>query len=360
MTAISTQDIQGTDYTIQSDVLKMKNSINYILILGFTTIILLMLEACEEEINLVSESQFSPIVYCILNPQDSVHYLRIGRSYVYEGDANNYKPVYDSLIYPEAYTAYLAEKNNQRIVNEYVFRPDDEFIKDSGLFELGPCQVNSVKCNILSGTEYSLFVHSNESSRLIASKIEVISPIEIIEPIYYPGKSVTLLPDQSLELQWTVKEAGLIYQCFINVKFLEGNKEFQTLKAISYRLSPVIVSGVSELASDFLNGKEFFNFLKKELPLIGSGYSRKLVGFDFEIWAGGPEMALFFSNNKELNTPIGSIRDYSNMDGAQGIFSSRVRAISKNNVFSDLTHNFLADSEETKALGFLRYKEDFK
>lgn len=323
-------------------------------------IILPLLLGCEEDIDLVSDSAFTPVVYCMLNPEDSVHYLRIGRTYIFEGNANSYKPVYDSLIYPEEFSAYLTEKGNQGLGKEIVFESSELFKKDSGFFDFGPCQVYQIKSKIVSGREYSLFVHSEHPARLIAAKIKIIKPIRIIEPVHYPGKTVTLLPDQSLELQWAVKATSLVCQGFLRIKYLEGNKDFQMLKEISYQLPPVKVSNGSEQASTFLNGQKFMNYLKSMLPAISSNNARKLVGFDFEMWAGGPELALFYSSNNEEDSPIGSISDYSNIDGGAGLFSSRVHAVSKNNEFSDLTQNYLAESESTKQLGFLKYGEDFK
>ncbi|MBT4399999.1 MAG: hypothetical protein HOD37_11000, partial [Bacteroidetes bacterium] len=120
--------------------------------------------------------------------------------------------------------------------------------------------------------------YSPELPKLIVGSTMVIPSFEILDPVYMPGREVTLLPDQ---------------------------------------------------------------------------------GFDFEVCAGGEEMALLRQGERDENNPFSQIRSYTNFDGAQGIFSTRVFQTSHNNRFSDITENYLATSAETKQLGFLAHGEEF-
>ncbi|MEA1877868.1 MAG: hypothetical protein U9N86_13510 [Bacteroidota bacterium] len=86
---------------------------------------------------------------------------------------------------------------------------------------------------------------------------------------------------------------------------------------------------------------------------------RKVIGFDLEICIGGEEMNLFIIAEENNSIPVGAAGDYSNLDGAVGIFASRVYSGSYNNRFSDLTIDYLSQSEETAHLGFLKYGEEF-
>lgn len=70
-------------------------------------------------------------------------------------------------------------------------------------------------------------------------------------------------------------------------------------------------------------------------------------------------MNLFILAEENNNIPVGAAGDYSNLDGAVGMFASRVYSGSYNNRFSDLTINYLAQSAETAHLGFLKYGEEF-
>ena len=75
---------------------------------------------------------------------------------------------------------------------------------------------------------------------------------------------------------------------------------------------------------------------------------------------GGPELSIFARSGQNAIVSFTGLDEYSNLDGAVGIYSSQTFSGIYNNRFSDLTINYLANSEKTRQLGFLRYDEDFQ
>ena len=64
-------------------------------------------QSCSEGIDIFSVAPPTPIIYCFLNPDDSVQYLRLSKTFTIPVDNPNHKPSADELIYSEEPEIYL-------------------------------------------------------------------------------------------------------------------------------------------------------------------------------------------------------------------------------------------------------------
>jgi hypothetical protein len=113
------------------------------------------------------------------------------------------------------------------------------------------------------------------------------------------------------------------------------------------------------ILTSYLNGASFIDDLTRFLMPPPTGIHRKIIGFHLLLTVGGPELSVYNRSMENAVASFTGLDDYSNLDGAAGLFSSRTATGSYNNRFSDLTVNNLADNEKTKKLGFLHFKENF-
>jgi len=317
------------------------------------------LSSCSDELELVADSGYSPVVYCILNPDDSIHYLRIGKSYLAFDNARKNPPHSDSLVYQENFYAYLLENNNGEQREIYYFEPSNESVRDSGFFNIENLELLEVQCQLKVGSEYSLYIYSPELPKLIVGSTYVIPPAVILDPVYIPGREVTILPEQGYNLRWTHPSKYAVYQPVLRIHYREGDREFQTFKSLDIQLPHVTKISDAPVVIDYINGQNFYNYLLNQLKAPPVGIKRKVIGFDLTICRSGEEMNLLILAEENHNVPVGASGGYSNLDGAVGIFASRVYCGSYNNRFSDLTVNYLSQSKETAHLGFLKYGEEF-
>lgn len=180
----------------------MKTKISVLTFVIFAAI--LGLNSCSEELEVVADSGYSPVVYCILDPADSVHYLRIGKSYLAFGNARENPPDSDSLVYDENFYAYLVENiNGEETGDIHYFEPAEVNFRDSGFFNSENLELMKVNCQLTLGSEYSLYIFSPDLPDLIVGTTRVIRPARILDPVYYPGREITILPDQGYVMRWT-------------------------------------------------------------------------------------------------------------------------------------------------------------
>ncbi len=97
----------------------MQKGVKYkriIIISVFAAILLSFLQSCEEDIEVFSGDPYAPIVYCLLDPFDTVQYVRLSKSYVIDRGTNSITSEPDSLIYPGDVIVSLERWNNGQLL----------------------------------------------------------------------------------------------------------------------------------------------------------------------------------------------------------------------------------------------------
>jgi len=295
-----------------------------------------------------------------LNPQDSVQHLRISKSFIIKGNPKTESISPDSLILDEEFYAYLEYKKPDGTREIFYFEPTGINRRDSGFFPSEGLAIFQTNCKVSGGSDYGLYIHFPKIPRTISATITAVDGVKIMDPNPLPGREITLLDDQGYLIRWTKSVKFAAYQSFIRFNYLEGDKNSQVTREIDLPQSIIYGDTDNNFLTSYINGASFIKDLTTLLAPPDSGIRRKIIGFDLLMVTGGPEMSVFIRSGQNAITSFTGLDEYSNLDGAAGIFSSRTSTGAYNNRFSDLTINYLADSARTRHLGFLRYNEDFE
>ncbi len=323
-------------------------------------VLLMALAACTSEIDLIYESPGRPVVYCLLNPLDSIQYLRVSRSFIVRGNPDGQAISPDSLVIREDFYAYLECEKPDGTREISYFTLSDISRRDSGLFPHEGLVVFETRFPVEGGKTYGLYVNFPGIPKIVAGSVTAVKPVEILDPVPIPGRELTLLPDQGCLLRWSSSIPFAVYQPVIRLIWLEGDKNFQVRKQLDLPQNLYYGDVESELLTTWLNGASFIADIAAGLAPPDSGMRRKIIGFDLLMTTGGPELSAFSRSGQNAINAFTGLDEFSNLDGAVGIYSSITRAGSYNNRFSDITINHLADGAKTKHLGFMHFTEDFR
>jgi len=325
----------------------------------FFILFVFLINSCESDIDLIFESSGKPVVYCLLNPKDSIQYLRISRSFIIRGNPAGQPVSPDSLILNENFYAYLESENPDGTRKIHYFQLASINQRDSGLFPRDGLVVFQTNCPVQGGNEYGLYINFPERPGLVAGSVTVVNPVEILDPDPLPGREVTFLEDQGYLVRWTKSIKFAVYQPVVRLIFLEGDKHFQIRREMDMPQTLVYGDNENSILTSYLNGAGFIDDLVTNLTPPDSGLRRKIIGFDLILATGGPELAVFTRSGQNSIGSFTGLDEYSNLDGAVGIYSSQTFTGTYNNRFSDLTINYLSESDKTRRLGFLKFNEDF-
>ena len=108
----------------------LKNKINNIFLFFWISF---FLSSCETDVDIIHEAENFPIIYSLLNPDDSVHYVRIQKTFTGYENALFMAKIPDSIYYRNAVVKLETWDNNYKI-QTILLEPSADIIKDKGLF----------------------------------------------------------------------------------------------------------------------------------------------------------------------------------------------------------------------------------
>lgn len=316
------------------------------------------LSACREDVEVFAKPEFIPVVYCLLDPEDSVQTVRISRVFQdrrsqleWQGEYDGY--LADSLnrIYMEApgsdgskITTRFKWKEEIRLVNDTVFARTDLYTAN-----LRPGY----------GIDYQLYVYYPEISKIVYGKTRTVTRVQLVDPALVPGRKVVIAPSQPYVIRWFGTTESVFFQGILDVNYLEDNGQQFISATIRIPLRPVVQYPTINVISQNFSGMHWLQSLRDQIPVRDS-VRRKLADLDFTLYFGGAELALFANSGLNPKGPEGAVADFTNLENARGLFSSissiRVPGIP----LADQTLDTVALHEVTRNLNFLRSYEDFK
>src|SRR5210317_1130425 len=80
-------------------------------------------QSCDQDIDLLTPPEFTPVVYCLLNPQDSVQTARISRVFQDRGQLLEWEREYDNYLSDTTKRIYLEtiDEKGYRSITDFSF-----------------------------------------------------------------------------------------------------------------------------------------------------------------------------------------------------------------------------------------------
>ncbi|MFM7217396.1 MAG: DUF4249 family protein [Bacteroidota bacterium] len=319
----------------------------------------LPLVGCSEEIDLTAPYEETAVVFGLINPLDTVQYVRISKAFLGEGNVYVMAQQSDSINYPDELQVTMERLTNSGVVETFSLTRVESIPKDSGLFAFPNQVYYSTSRRIRQdGSKYRLVVENTRTGYSARATTKIIPDISIIAPVSgFPVDFST-----RLQTTYSFRTGGEA-----RVYDLEMIFRFRTIYpsgSISY--DSVLISFADELANpDFPTEEiefpyyrpDFFLALNAQIPAIPNVIRR------IDLLPGGlPEMEFrFFGGTEELytysqlTTPTNGIAQerplYTNVENGVGLFTSRLIHSEYRNI-SVGTQTTIDTSQLTRDLNF--------
>lgn len=299
----------------------------------------LLLNACENEVEVAAPWKEVLVVYGLINPTDPVNYIKVGKAYLnQEGNALSYASNADSII-PENIDVRIQEFVNGNFTREIVFeRVDADTLgisREEGVFAQNPnvlfrSDYNFKASDFLREFRYDLYVTnlksglSVRSSHVSVGSIEVFSPLQGNQPVInFSGEETSRLVFQYLE-----GRNAKSYDLKVRFRYEEWNvndTNSKTIESVDWKVftnkQTVSLRGFEERIV-VATGKVFYELLKATIE-AKPDIRRRPLGFDFYFYGGGEDLYTFINVNRPSIGIVQKKPEYSNINGGLGIFSCR-------------------------------------
>ncbi len=296
--------------------------------------LLILTSSCETDFDVTADYKEIAIVYGLLSQNDTVHYLRINKAYLGDGNALIYAANHDSSSFGTSIEVIVTETNMNGIQKTIVFDTTTIHDKKAGIF-YSPDQLMYKATAILNPlSTYTLKVKNKTSGNEVTSVTNLIQDFSISKPAKnaagirrFDFKRDTI---SMQKIEWSSAVNGRLYQPILRFYFKEINFTGDTItreiewKFASYKSSSL--EGGEKLSVDF-KSEEFYKLCEDNIPYadiqLEEDVSSRLVDhFVIDFTVVGDEFSTYLDVNGPTTGLLLEKPSYSNITNGLGLFSS--------------------------------------
>ncbi len=306
----------------------------------------MLVNSCETEVDIQAPYEDVTLVYGLLNQQDSIHYIKINKAFLGEGDAFVYAQERDSSEYNPANVDARVEQldDNGNVARTYPLIPDENVAKEDGVF-YSPLQtvyyfVTDPNERLSSSAEYRLAINVGGENKFVSALTPLIDDNDgnyqfdgLIVGLPRVGLATVSQFTNSLAVEWVSAPGGKRYQ----LSFLWGytdiyvNGNDTTQQSYTVRWPFPTMKAPNADGGDgmevVINGEDFYKFLATQVPDFDDtpNLYRRIpdIDIDLELAIGGEQLDIFMDVAEPATGVAQEKPQYTNIDNGIGIFSCR-------------------------------------
>lgn len=317
----------------------MKHTIYIYIIFVLST----FLFSCETKVDLNAEYKDITVVYGLINPNDSLHYIKINKVFLPDDgvNANTLAANQTNFNYEaDELTATVEEihATNGNVLTTYnLIRTENEIPKDEGVFDNSiNVLYKFVEPAINRESIYKLKIYNSKLDKEITSETLIVGTTSVTSPTNQQKMAFWIgapnnggFSDRTITIN-TGKNIGRIQAKLI----FNYTNHFITSSGLPTQPQKVVMSlgenktqdpvSGSEIIEWTMEGATFFDNITASVPATLANLShRELGNVDLEFVIAGTELNVYMEVSEPSNTVNQNKPSYTNIENGLGIFSSR-------------------------------------
>lgn len=292
--------------------------------------------SCEPKLNLNADYTTTPIVFGLLDHADSIHYIKITKTFLGQGNNYEYAKIADSSYFNQVDAQIIELLNDVETGRVWTLRDSTIPNKDDGVF-YNPSQKVYVfyEENLLEDHTYKLVADLDEG------KYQIDASTKLINGFTHSSTSGKI--NMATKVNNESKYNG------VTIGYTEGlnAKRFQSKMLINYVETLDGVSTIKQLiwsASTYngytdedinpdkqnqstvrFNGEQFYSFIRDNMEKNTSSkiYKREILSLQIKTSMGHTDFVEYLNLSKPSGSIAQSVPLYSNITNGLGLFSSR-------------------------------------
>ncbi len=296
--------------------------------------------SCETDIDLNAEYKDIPVVYGLINPSDTNHYIKITKAFIGDASAIDLAANADNFNYADGeLTVEVMEYDfNGVYVKSYLLtRTVNEIPKEPGTFDNSSNVLYKfVEPNINKNSTYQLKIYNSSLDKEITSETKIVDNSTVSAPTtqqkmtFWIGDPVV---GANADRIISVTPGNNIGR--LDVTFVFNYTEYYTtssgltpvVKSVRMPLTEKITTGNNPVEWE-LKGSTFFDNITNNVsnPTSIPFFShRELDNITLEFNVAGTELSTYMLVSEPSNTVNQDKPSYTNIGNGLGVFSSRTK-----------------------------------
>lgn len=311
--------------------------------------------SCSNELDVIAPYKDIPVVYCVLNPGDTVHYLRLEKSFIGEDNAFDMARVQDSVYYPGA-QAVLSRWENDVQKEQFVFEPVTGPVRDPGIFINDPNLLYRTTGKVRNNSNYRLEISIPSTGAAISASTITVNTFKVIRPEGFKKNLPLSSYENYLSIEWLSAQYARMYQIVMRFHYLEVRNPDTVRLSADWNVGHFISENGSggELMKVEVLQRNFYqwvgNKISKPTPDVHRLAARKAIDIIFSV--GGEDLYTYMQVTGEDSGIQKERPVFTNITNGIGIFTSRYRQSIDGKGLTDHSIDSLAYGIYTRELRF--------
>jgi hypothetical protein len=319
----------------------------------------LLYGGCKNDIDLLSDYKSEIVCFGLLDPADSLHYIRISKVFLGAGNALVMAQQPDSIGFPIGTVDVKIERwNGGALVQTFQLYPDTTIPRDSGIFQ-NPYQVlySGAFPVLTDGSKYKLSVTDLIKGTKLTAETSIVQDVVMINP---PSNFMPLNMWDTTNIAFKCKTGvyGKRYNFKIRFHYTE-QFVFDTTETSQHYVDWQI--GGQDAASDAGNElmqftvrrDNFLNMCALEIP--SNIYVRRIAGnLDLIYTGAAQDFATYIDVGIANSSSAAALPPFTNTVGGYGLFSARTTTLLPGYWLDSDTRYQLRVNTVTQSLNFVR------
>ena len=307
---------------------------------------------CSNELELYKFGDPTPIVYCLLNSDADVQYVRLSKTFLTKQAIDSVNPDRDSTLWDIPIEIYIEKYGDDGDPEEVIYFESTSLpAKDSGFFPDNNYHLYQANFQPDIGKTYVLYAYFKNPERLVSGKTIIMNPPKVIDPSNVLYRSLTFDSLSSMYIRWQPVDFGGLYQGFFRFHYAEVDGNTRVNMHLDFPTPVYSIMGTDITVEKSLNPQNFFKFLNQNLE-VKPDIKRVPSGIEYFFYSTGEDLALWYNTLNDGSSSQTSLFEYSNIEGGKGIFTSWTTQRVPNIPLSLVSIRNLKTNPLTKDLGF--------
>jgi hypothetical protein len=312
-------------------------------------IAVILMASCSTEIKVNADWKNVPVIYGLLDVNDTIHYIKVNKAFLGEAAANDMAQVRDSSEYGNVEVTIERYLDDELIAGSEVVLKDSVFEnKDQGVFYSPNQTIYYFKGNLDAQYTYKLNVNIPGLDEPVYAETPLIANERLDANSLFESNSVPLsLMDgdasyqDALKFEWLTIPNGKSYQLVAIFHYDDYYKDSSVVSRsfeIPYTIKKSFKTDGGEELFVTISGEGFYQQIATNIPKLSEtkpnngsdlAYRRfRFVAFDMIV--GGDELNTYINVNEPATGILDDKPEYTNITNGIGIFSTRIRLSLKN------------------------------
>lgn len=281
---------------------------------------MILLMSCEKDININDEYKETCIVYGLINPNDSISYLRIQKGFLSDGNSLAAAQIQDSNQYP--YKLNVMIKSGSHLISFDTITLKN---KEEGPFFAPKTQLYyALTKGLLSPNDSAHLIIKNPRTNQETTSSSLLHDTEQIS-FTYPRYSITFERDLAIKFN-SIKEVR-IYEFVLRFHYMEqkpNDPESAVEHYFDWRFpdyTAINTLGGKEIVYHY-HGDEFYAKLYENIPET-SELERYYGPIELRVSTANNDYFIYATSNQASNGSFNDDVFYGNIENGLGIFAVR-------------------------------------